>query len=257
MKNTNKISLAGMIIAIGIVYGDIGTSPLYVMNAIINDAKAPMNITPAYVIGAISLIFWTLMIITTFKYVVLAMNADNHGEGGIFSLYALVKKNAKWLIIPALVGGASILADGTLTPAVTVTSAVEGLKNQNFGINQHTVLIITTIILILVFMSQHFGTAVIGRLLGPVMTLWFIFLGVFGVINIFSYPQIIQALNPLKALETLFSPANKSGIFILGSVFLATTGAEALYSDMGHVGRANIRMTWPIVYTALTLNYLG
>ena len=206
MKNTNKISLAGMIIAIGIVYGDIGTSPLYVMNAIINDAKASMNITPAYVIGAISLIFWTLMIITTFKYVVLAMNADNHGEGGIFSLYALVKKNAKWLIIPALVGGASILADGTLTPAVTVTSAVEGLKNQNFGINQHTVLIITTIILILVFMSQHFGTAVIGRLLGPVMTLWFIFLGVFGVINIFSYPQIIQALNPLKALETLFSP---------------------------------------------------
>ena len=257
MKNTNKISLAGMIIAIGIVYGDIGTSPLYVMNAIINDAKASMNITPAYVIGAISLIFWTLMIITTFKYVVLAMNADNHGEGGIFSLYALVKKNAKWLIIPALVGGASILADGTLTPAVTVTSAVEGLKNQNFGINRHTVLIITTIILILVFMSQHFGTAVIGRLLGPVMTLWFIFLGVFGVINIFSYPQIIQALNPLKALETLFSPANKSGIFILGSVFLATTGAEALYSDMGHVGRANIRMTWPIVYTALTLNYLG
>lgn len=246
-----------MIIAIGIVYGDIGTSPLYVMNAIINDAKSPANISPAYVIGSISLIFWTLMIITTFKYVVLAMNADNHGEGGIFSLYALVRKNARWLIIPALVGGAAILADGTLTPAVTVTSAVEGLKTQNLGINQQTVLLVTTAILIVVFLAQYFGTAAIGKLLGPVMVLWFGFLAVFGVLNIFSYPGILQALSPLKAIETLFSPTNKAGIFILGSVFLATTGAEALYSDMGHVGRGNIRCTWPFVYLALTLNYLG
>ncbi|WP_413628273.1 KUP/HAK/KT family potassium transporter [Fructilactobacillus vespulae] len=246
-----------MIIAIGIVYGDIGTSPLYVMNAIINDAKSPANISPAYVIGSISLIFWTLMIITTFKYVVLAMNADNHGEGGIFSLYALVRKNARWLIIPALVGGAAILADGTLTPAVTVTSAVEGLKTQNLGIDQQTVLLVTTAILIVVFLAQYFGTAAIGKLLGPVMVLWFTFLAVFGILNIFNYPGILQALSPLKAIETLFSPTNKSGIFILGSVFLATTGAEALYSDMGHVGRGNIRFTWPFVYLALTLNYLG
>ncbi|KRN80490.1 potassium transporter Kup [Fructilactobacillus lindneri] len=256
-NNTNKITLAGMIIAIGIVYGDIGTSPLYVMNAVLNDDKSPVNINPAYITGSISLIFWTLMIITTFKYVILAMNAGNHGEGGIFSLYALVKKNAKWLIIPALIGGASILADGTLTPAVTVSSAVEGLKTQHLGIDQHEVLIITTIILLVIFFVQRFGTAAIGKLLGPIMVIWFLFLGVTGVMNIMSYPQIIAALSPVKAIETLFSPSNKAGIFILGSVFLATTGAEALYSDMGHVGKANIRMTWPFVYLALTLNYLG
>ena len=188
-KQLERVSFAGALVTLGIVYGDIGTSPLYVMNALIGDAGKMGNISPNYVIGSISLIFWTLMIITTLKYVVIAMQADNKREGGIFALYALVRKNSKWLIWPALIGGAAILADGTLTPAVTVTSAIEGLKKQHLGPvvfsnSQHNVLIITTVVLLVLFMIQRFGTGVIGKSFGPVMILWFGFLAVFGIVNL-------------------------------------------------------------------------
>lgn len=263
-KQLERVSFVGALVTLGIVYGDIGTSPLYVMNALIGDAGKMGNISPDYVIGSISLIFWTLMIITTLKYVVIAMQADNKREGGIFALYALVRKNSnsKWLIWPALIGGAAILADGTLTPAVTVTSAIEGLKKQHLGPvvfsnSQHNVLIITTVVLLVLFMIQRFGTGVIGKSFGPVMILWFGFLAVFGIVNLINYPMILKAISPYYAIKILFSPVNKVGIFILGSIFLATTGAEALYSDMGHVGKKNIYVTWPLVYSTLFLNYLG
>ncbi|UQS86946.1 KUP/HAK/KT family potassium transporter [Nicoliella spurrieriana] len=260
--NLNKLTMAGVLIAIGIVYGDIGTSPLYVMNAIIGDQGKMANTTPDYIIGSISLIFWTLMIITTIKYVVITMKADNNHEGGIFALYALVRKKAKWLVWPALIGGAALLADGTLTPAVTVTSSIEGLKNQtiagiHFSNSQSEVLIITTCVLLGLFMIQRFGTGAIGKSFGPIMVIWFGFLAIVGIINTFQYPEIIKALNPGYAFEVLFSRQNKAGIFILGSIFLATTGAEALYSDMGHVGKKNIYFTWPLVYLSLVLNYFG
>ncbi|MHA8110775.1 KUP/HAK/KT family potassium transporter [Lactobacillaceae bacterium Melli_B4] len=260
--NLNKLTTAGILIAIGIVYGDIGTSPLYVMNAIIGDQGRMADTTPDYIIGSISLIFWTLMIITTIKYVVITMRADNNHEGGIFALYALVRKRAKWLVWPALIGGAALLADGTLTPAVTVTSSIEGLKGQSimglhFSNSQSDVLVITTCVLLALFMIQRFGTGTIGKSFGPIMVVWFGFLGVVGLINLAQYPEILKALNPYYAFEVLISPSNKAGIFILGSIFLATTGAEALYSDMGHVGKKNIYFTWPIVYLSLMLNYFG
>lgn len=258
----DKLSFAGMLIALGIVYGDIGTSPLYVMNAIIGDAGKMSDITPDYIVGSISLIIWTLMIITTVKYVLITMKADNNGEGGIFALYALVRRRAKWLVWPALIGGAALLADGTLTPAVTVTSAVEGLKGQSFGAisfsnSQQDVVIITSCVLLVLFIIQRFGTGIIGNSFGPVMLVWFSFLAIMGIINLLHYPMILKAFNPIYAVKILFSPTNKSGIFILGSIFLATTGAEALYSDMGHVGKKNIYGTWPFVYISLILNYLG
>ncbi|AVK61306.1 potassium transporter Kup [Lactobacillus sp. CBA3605] len=254
-------SLMGMLITLGVVYGDIGTSPLYVMNAIINDAGPLKKATPTYVIGSVSLIFWTLMLITTIKYVIIALQADNHHEGGIFALYALVRRRSKWLIVVALVGGAALLADGTLTPAVTVTSAVEGLRGLpgTASFSQHPFLVPLTVTFILVglFMIQNFGTTGIGRAFGPIMLVWFTFLGIAGLANIGQAPQILKAFSPWYAVQILFSPTNKTGIFILGSVFLATTGAEALYSDMGHVGKANIKATWPFIYLMLTLNYLG
>lgn len=258
----DKLSFAGMLIALGIVYGDIGTSPLYVMNAIIGDAGKMSDITPDYIVGSISLIIWTLMIITTVKYVLITMKADNNGEGGIFALYALVRRRAKWLVWPALIGGAALLADGTLTPAVTVTSAVEGLKGQSFGPisfsnSQQDVVIITSCVLLVLFIIQRFGTGIIGNSFGPVMLVWFSFLAIMGIINLLHFPIILKAFNPIYAVRILFSPTNKSGIFILGSIFLATTGAEALYSDMGHVGKKNIYGTWPFVYISLILNYLG
>lgn len=254
-------SWLGMLITLGVVYGDIGTSPLYVMNAILNDAGALKAATPTYVIGCISLILWTLMLITTIKYVLIALRADNHHEGGIFALYALVRQRAKWLIIVALLGGAALLADGTLTPAVTVTSAIEGLRSlPNFTLldSQPWLIPLTvTGILLILFMIQGFGTAAIGRSFGPIMLFWFTAIGLAGLLNIGQAPEILRALSPLPALRVLFSPSNHAGIFILGSVFLATTGAEALYSDMGHVGKANIHATWPFVYATLALNYLG
>lgn len=258
----SKLKYAGFLIALGIVYGDIGTSPLYTMNAIIA-GNAHTTDLKALVIGSVSLVFWTLMLITTVKYVLIALRADNHGEGGIFSLYSKVRnKQMKWLIIPAMVGGAALLADGALTPAVTVTSAVEGLEGQHFGMLvfpsgiDFVVPVVLTILLV-VFALQRKGTTKIGKMFGPLMLIWFSFIGFFGLLQVFHYPEILKALSPVYAFQTLFSPDNELGIFILGNIFLATTGAEALYSDMGHVGKKNIYLSWPFVYATLMLNYMG
>ncbi|KRN39814.1 K+ transporter [Lactobacillus acetotolerans DSM 20749 = JCM 3825] len=254
--------MAGLLITIGIVYGDIGTSPLYVMKSILEGNGGLATASRELIIGSISLILWTVTLLTTFKYVMIALNATNHGEGGIFALYALVRKRAKWLVIPALVGGAALLADGTLTPAVTVTTSIEGLKKMKFGANipvpnQSVVIAITIVILLLLFSIQRMGTSIIGKAFGPIMFVWFTFLGLTGIANMSHDWSILEALNPVWAIRILFSPANKVGIFILGSIFLATTGAEALYSDVGHVGKGNIRGSWPYVFICLALNYLG
>lgn len=257
-----RLKYGGFLIALGIVYGDIGTSPLYTMNAIIAGNAHTDNMKDL-VIGSISLVFWTLMLITTIKYVLIALQADNHGEGGIFSLYSKVRnRNMKWLIIPAMVGGAALLADGALTPAVTVTSAVEGLEGQQFGslifpTGIDFVVPVVLTILLVVFTLQRKGTTKIGRMFGPMMLIWFTFIGFFGLLQVFQYPEILKALSPVYAVQTLFSPDNRLGIFILGNIFLATTGAEALYSDMGHVGKRNIYLSWPFVYVTLVLNYMG
>lgn len=267
MEKTNhshakKLSLAGILVAMGVVYGDIGTSPLYVMKAILAENGGLASVTNDFVIGVVSLVFWTVMLLTTVKYVLIALNADNHGEGGIFSLYALVRKGGKYLIIPAMIGGAALLADGVLTPAVTVTTAIEGLRgipefSAKFGSDQNIIVIITLVILLVLFLIQRFGTDFVGRAFGPIMLLWFTFLGVMGILNLHYDLSVFKALNPYYAIHLLFSPDNKMGIFILGSIFLATTGAEALYSDMGHVGRINIRASWPYILICLTLNYAG
>lgn len=261
-KRKSSFSLLGMLITLGIVYGDIGTSPLYVMNSIINDAGTMADAKPEYILGSVSLIFWTLMLITTIKYVLIAMKADNNEEGGIFALYALVRTKGRWLIIPALIGGSALLADGTLTPAVTVTSAIEGIKGQQFSnivfsSKQSSVLIIVTVILLTIFIIQKSGTDRIGRSFGPIMFIWFSFIGIAGFLNLTNDLSVLKALSPVYAIEVLFSPVNKVGIFILGSVFLATTGAEALYADMGQVGKHNVYATWPYVYAMLMLNYFG
>lgn len=257
-----KVSVAGLLVAMGVVYGDIGTSPLYVMKAIVQGNGGLNKIDPTFIIGTVSLIFWTLTLLTTIKYVLIALRADNHGEGGIFSLYTLVRKGGKFLIIPAMIGGAALLADGVLTPAVTVTTAIEGLRGipafyAKFGNDQNVIVIITLIILLVLFSLQRFGTEAVGKAFGPVMFLWFTFLGVMGLINFSSDLSVIRALNPYYAIRLLFSPENKLGILILGNIFLATTGAEALYSDMGHVGKGNIRVSWPYVKVCLMLNYFG
>lgn len=262
-STTQRLSALGMLMTLGIVYGDIGTSPLYVMNAIIGAAgHQEMTASTPVMLGSISLIFWTLMLITTIKYILLAMRADNRHEGGIFALYALVRNHMRWLIIPALIGGAALLADGTLTPAVTVTSAIEGLKGQtlgplHFSATQGWVLAVVTGILLGLFLIQRFGTELIGWSFGPLMFIWFGFIGAVGLVNLLTVPPLLRALSPLYAVQFLFSPINRQGIFILGSVFLATTGAEALYSDMGQVGKRNIYGTWPFVYLTLMLSYLG
>ena len=250
------------LVTIGIVYGDIGTSPMYVMKSILEGNGGIAQVDESFIIGSLSLVIWTITLLTTFKYVFIAMKADNHGEGGIFSLYSLVKHCAKWLIFPAMLGGAALLADGVLTPAVTVTTAVEGLRSipamdRFLGSGQGTVVVITLLIISLLFVAQRAGTSKIGKAFGPVMLLWFSFLGITGLLKIFSLPAVLRAFNPLYAVQVLLSPNNKAGFMILGSVFLATTGAEALYSDMGHVGRENIYFSWPLVKICLILNYLG
>ena len=263
MNNTSKrMSAAGLLIAIGIVYGDIGTSPLYVMKSIVAGNGGIGNINRDFIVGSISLVLWTVTLLTTLQTVVIALKATNHGEGGIFALYTLVRKHAKWLVLPALIGGAAILADGTLTPAVTVTTAIEGLKGLKFGgsvpvSTQSMVIIITVIILLVLFSIQKMGTSIIGKAFGPIMFVWFSFLGIMGLINMSGDWSILAAINPIYAIRLLFSPENKAGIFILGSIFLATTGAEALYSDVGHVGKKNIIGSWPFVFVCLSLNYFG
>ncbi|MBR5228622.1 MAG: KUP/HAK/KT family potassium transporter [Firmicutes bacterium] len=261
-QGKKNIKFAMFLITIGIVYGDIGTSPLYVMKSIVAGNGGIGNVDERFIIGSLSLVIWTVTLLTTVKFILIALKADNHGEGGIFALFSLVKNNAKWLIIPAMVGGAALLADGVLTPAVTVTTAVEGLRsietmNRFLGDGQAKVVIITLLIIFMLFSVQRVGTSKIGKAFGPCMLLWFTFLGVTGASMIMQHPAVIKAFNPVYAIQVLFSPYNKAGLMILGSVFLATTGAEALYSDMGHVGRENIYRSWPFVKGCLILNYLG
>ncbi len=263
-KSTGIPLSAGMVlVTLGIVYGDIGTSPMYTMKAIIAGNGGLLTMSTDVVLGALSLIIWTLTLITTVKYVMVAMKADNHNEGGIFALYSLVKRCAKWLIIPAMIGGAALLADGILTPAVTVTTAIEGLRtipaaHAIIGDNQHIVVMITIAILCTLFALQKAGTSTIGKAFGPVMTLWFLFLGAMGVMNMFADISVVRALNPVRGILFLFDgKLNAAGLMVLGSVFLCTTGAEALYSDMGHVGKSNIYVSWPFVKVCLILNYLG
>lgn len=256
-----KASAAGFLIALGIVYGDIGTSPLYTMQSLVENQGGLAAVSEAFILGSISLIFWTLTLITTVKYVWIALKADNHHEGGIFSLYTLVRRMAKWLMIPALIGGATLLSDGALTPAVTVTSAVEGLKSvpalQDHYSNQTLVILTTLAILTLLFSIQRFGTGFVGKIFGPVMLVWFSFLGISGLLNSLTNLAIFRAINPYYAVQLLLDPDNQQGIFILGSVFLATTGAEALYSDMGHVGRGNVYVSWPFVKICILMSYFG
>ena len=262
MEKKKRVSFGMFLVTIGIVYGDIGTSPLYVMKSILKGNGGIAHVNEDFILGALSLIIWTITLLTTVKYVLIAMRADNNGEGGIFSLYALVKKVAPWLIFPAMIGGAALLADGVLTPAVTVTTAVEGLRsipamNRFLGSGQARVVLITLVIISTLFAVQWAGTSKIGKAFGPVMLVWFLFLGIMGLLHVFDRPGVLRAFNPVYAARILVSPYNKAGFMILGSVFLATTGAEALYSDMGHVGRGNIYASWPFVKACLILNYLG
>lgn len=248
----NKISIASILVALGIVYGDIGTSPLYVMKAILGTSGG--YISKELILGGVSLVFWTLTLQTTIKYVILTLQADNNGEGGIFSLYTLVRKQAKWLIVPAVIGGAALLADGMITPPMTVTSAIEGLS-MVFPLNTSSIVIIVLSIITVLFLLQRFGTLVIGRMFGPMMFIWFSMLAILGFSQIIKYPQIVQAFNPYYGISLLIS--NPKGVYIIGAVFLCTTGAEALYSDLGHCGRENIHYTWIFVKICLVMNYLG
>jgi KUP system potassium uptake protein len=245
----SKLSLGGLLITLGIIYGDIGTSPLYVMKAIIGQSIINADI----VLGGISAVFWTLTLQTTIKYVIITLGADNHGEGGIFALYALVKKTKiQWLIVPAIIGGSALLADGIITPPISVSSAVEGIKTYYPQMN--TIPIVIGILFVL-FSIQQFGTKLVGKFFAPMMLIWFSMLGILGLIQIIHHPDVFKAFNPYYAYKLL--SIHPAGFFVLGFVFLCTTGAEALYSDMGHCGRKNIRISWIFVKTTLILNYFG
>ncbi len=244
----NKVTMATLLVALGIIYGDIGTSPLYVLKAIVGEKP----IDEILVFGGVSCVFWTLVLQTSLKYIWLTLKADNGGEGGIFSLYSLVRKKAKWLVIPAIIGGAALLADGMITPSITVTSAIEGL---HVVFPQVSVIPIVIAIISLLFIIQQFGTNLVGKLFGPIMFLWFAALGVSGLVQIVHDPSIFKALNPYYAIHLLVT--NPAALVILGGVFLCTTGAEALYSDLGHCGKQNIRISWIFVKMMLIFNYLG
>lgn len=248
-KQLNKVTLGGVLVTLGIIYGDIGTSPLYVMRAIMGTQPIEEQV----VLGALSCIFWTLTLQTTIKYVWLTLKADNKGEGGIFSLYTLLKRfKKKWMIVPAILGGSCLLADGFITPPISVSSAIEGLKKYDPELD--TVSIVISILFILFFI-QRFGTKFIGRFFGPMMLVWFSMLGILGSIYILHNVWVFKALNPYYAIHLL--SIHHEGFYVLGFVFLCTTGAEALYSDMGHCGRNNIRVSWIFVKTMLVLNYFG
>ncbi len=248
-KNSlNRLSLGGLLISLGIIFGDIGTSPLYVFKAIFNEGA----IDKSLIMGALSCVFWTLTLQTTIKYVLITLNADNKGEGGILSLYSLVRRKSKWLIIPAIIGASTLLADGMITPAITISSAIEGLTIHNPSIP--TVPIVISIISLL-FLIQRFGTTIVGRLFGPLMITWFSTIGVLGFAYIGAAPEVLKALNPMYAIETLINHPN--ALLLIGAIFLCTTGAEALYSDMGHAGKTNIRVSWIFVKSTLILNYFG
>jgi len=252
-KHLNKVTAGGLLIALGIIYGDIGTSPLYVFNSIISGRL----INEALIIGSLSCIIWTITLQTTIKYVILILRADNKGEGGTFALYALVRRRRKWLVIPAMIGGASLLADGIITPPISITSAIEGLKNipVMHDISTNTIMYLVLGILVVFFFLQQFGTGSIGKMFGPIMFVWFTMIAILGCVHLLDDLSIFRAFNPYYAINFL---VNYKGAFVLlGAVFLCTTGAEALYSDLGHCGRSNIRMSWIYVKTCLLLNYIG
>lgn len=248
--NLKKVTAAGALITLGIIFGDIGTSPLYVLKAIVGENNI---IERATILGGLSCIFWTLTLQTTVKYVILTLRADNKGEGGIFALYALVKKTKiKWLMYPAVIGGSTLLADGIITPPISVASAIEGLRVVNPNIQTIPIVIV---IITGLFIIQQFGTKFIGKFFGPAMFVWFAMLSVLGAAQIFTDFSVLSALNPYYAYKLLFG--HPEGFLVLGAVFLCTTGAEALYSDLGHCGKENIRITWMFVKAALLLNYFG
>lgn len=246
----NALSMAGIIITMGIVFGDIGTSPLYVMKAILSGGRGMVEVD--FILGAISCIIWTLTLQTTLKYVLITLRADNKGEGGIMALYALVRKRRKWLFALAIIGGSTLLADGIITPSITIVSAVEGLQLQFPNIQ---VLPIALLIVTALFLVQQFGTSAIGKSFGPIMMLWFGMLALLGFAQLIQMPVVLKAFNPYYAAHLLYHYPH--GFLLLGAVFLCTTGAEALYSDLGHCGINNIRISWIFVKTSLILNYLG
>ena len=251
--NIKRVSPLGLLVALGIIFGDIGTSPLYVFNAIIGTK----TVSEQLIIGSLSCIIWTLTIQTTIKYVILTLKADNRGEGGIFSLYALVRRRKKWLVYAAMIGGAALLADGMITPPISITSAIEGLRQipRFHNIEQQTIVLIVIGIITVIFFLQQFGTASIGKLFGPIMLIWFLMLAVMGLLHFLDDLHIFKALNPIYAMDLLTN--YPQGFWILGAVFLCTTGAEALYSDLGHCGKGNIRVSWIFVKTCLIINYVG
>jgi KUP system potassium uptake protein len=248
----HALSAAGILVSMGIIYGDIGTSPIYTLRFIVGDNV----ITEELILGGLSCVFWTLTIITTIKYVYLALSADNKGEGGIFALYALVRKyRASWVIFPAIIGCCTLIADGFITPAISVTSAIEGLRSLNENISEQTIITIVIGILLALFLFQQFGSSVVGKTFGPVMLVWFIFIGTIGSINLAQNVSILKAVNPMYAVNLL--TLYPGGFWILGAIFLCTTGAEAMYSDLGHCGKANIRVGWGFVKVSLLLSYFG
>ncbi|HUM50706.1 MAG TPA: KUP/HAK/KT family potassium transporter [Chitinophagales bacterium] len=247
----SKLSAAGVLISLGIIFGDIGTSPIYVLKAILGMAHE--QVSEALVLGGVSCVFWTLTFIVTIKYVILALNADNNGEGGIFALYALVRRyKAKWTIIPALIGCASLMADGFITPPISISSAVEGLTIIYPGLETVPIVIA---ILLGIFLFQQFGTNKIGNLFGPIMTVWFIMIAILGAHQAIQFPSVFKALNPMYAFNLVLN--YPGGIWFLGAVFLCSTGGEALYSDLGHCGKQNIRVSWSVVKICLLLSYFG
>ncbi|PQJ81455.1 KUP/HAK/KT family potassium transporter [Polaribacter glomeratus] len=248
-ENLNKVSIMSLLVTLGIVFGDIGTSPLYVFTAITQGN----TFDEVLVLGSLSCIFWTLLIIATFKYIYLALNADNHGEGGIFALYALLRRTkSKWIIYPALIGCATLISDGFITPAISISSAVEGLSLIYPDIST---LPIVVAIVIGLFLIQQFGTKKIGGFFGPVMLIWFLTLGTLGALQLIKNPEVLKAINPVYAFSFLYN--YPKAIWVLGAVFLCSTGAEALYSDLGHCGKKNIRIAWTFVLSMLLLNYFG
>ncbi len=244
-----KLSLAGVLITLGIVFGDLGTSPLYVMKAIV---KGGTEFNSLLIYGSLSCIFWTLTLQTTTKYIIIALRVDNNGEGGILSLYALLRKKSTWAALLTMIGGAALLADGVITPAITVTSSVEGLKLLNPDI---PVVLIVLFIFAVIFFFQQFGTNLVGSSFGPIMVIWFLMLGTLGFSKLILHPEILKAVNPVYAFR--FLSQYPGGFILLGAIFLCTTGAEALYADLGHCGRANIQISWIFVKIALLMNYFG
>lgn len=248
----HRLSAAGILVALGIIYGDIGTSPIYTFRFIVGSNV----VSEELILGGLSCVFWTLTLITSVKYVYLALSADNKGEGGIFALYALVRRyKAEWVIFPAIIGCCTLIADGFITPAISVTSAVEGLKTLSPNISERTIISIVMGILLALFIFQQFGSSVVGKTFGPIMIIWFVFIGSIGAYHLAGNLSVLRAINPMYALELLMK--YPGGFWLLGAVFLCTTGAEALYSDLGHCGKSNIRAGWGFVKVCLLLSYFG